>query len=218
MSITSPRLILASQSPRRRELLERAGFDFDVCTSSCDEESLKTCNYPSPSDMALALARAKAETVLLTPAGHPGSDRASQDGGTGSTAPVVVGADTVVVIDAEVLGKPRDDDEAAQMLQMLSGRTHEVISAVCLCQKDCPSEVFHQTTRVSFYELSPSEIQAYVATGEPRDKAGAYGIQGYGVRLVERIQGDYFTVVGLPVGGLIRRLQARGITPRYMDR
>ena len=118
----------------------------------------------------------------------------------------MLGADTIVVDGAEILGKPKDAADAKSMLQRLSGKTHAVITGVCLI-KNSIAETFYHETRVTFYPLSAAEIDAYVATGEPMDKAGAYGIQGRGCTLVERIEGDYFNVVGLPIAAVTRALQ-----------
>ena len=120
---------------------------------------------------------------------------------------IVIGADTIVVLESEILGKPRDRADAIKMLSTLSGKVHSVFTGVCLI-KDSKENCFYEETKVEFYELSPQEIEAYVDTGEPMDKAGAYGIQGRGCLLVKRIDGDYFNVVGLPVGRLIKELKA----------
>lgn len=179
-------LILASASPRRRELLALSGYDFKVIPSNCDE-SVK--GWLTVEALVEELARLKAEDVAKN---HSGD--------------VVIGSDTVVAIDGEVLGKPKDENDAKRMLRRLSGRVHTVSTGVAiLSQKG--AEVFSQTAKVEFYELSEQEIEAYVASKECMDKAGAYGIQGLGALLVKGIDGDFYTVMGLPVAALCRRLR-----------
>ena len=182
-------LILASASPRRAELLRNAGIAFSVDPAHVPEQPLE--NEP-PQDYAKRLAREKARAVL---ARHP------QD--------AVLGADTIVVIGGRVLEKPLDTDDAARMLRALSGRTHEVITGVCLAAAGF-ERTQAESTRVTFAELSDQEIAGYVATGEPMDKAGAYAIQGIASRWAVRIEGCYFNVVGLPVPlvyGMLRQAQ-----------
>lgn len=179
-------LILASGSPRRRELLARTGRAFRVTMSDADETATPDMN---PADVAIDNARAKALAVAA-------------DAPANAT---VIGADTIVVLEGGVFGKPRDDDDARHMLGELSGRTHQVITGVCLV-RDGHCETFAETTNVCFRELSADEIAAYVATGEPLDKAGAYGIQGKAGVFVDHIEGDYDNVVGLPVARLERAL------------
>ena len=175
------RLILASASPRRRELLARAGFEFEVRTSSLDETPKAG---ESPEEFARRAARDKALSVA---AGAP----------QGS---LVLGADTIVVTDHEILGKPVDASDAARMLRMLSGITHRVITGVCLVRGPAHVEAIrHAITWVTFRRLDEQEIAEYVASHEPFDKAGAYGIQGLASKFVTRIEGCYFNVVGLPV-------------------
>ena len=180
-------VVLASASPRRRELLQRAGVEFIVRVSDADEHIEPDT---PPHEAVMALARQKALAVAKT---CPGD--------------LVIGADTVVVYDGAILGKPADAADAARMLRMLSGKTHVVYTGVCLVCAD-KEETFYEQTRVTFYPLTEQEIEAYVATGEPMDKAGAYGIQGRGCTLVQGICGDYFNVVGLPVAAVCRRLRA----------
>lgn len=179
-------LILASGSPRRRKLLEDAGIAFRVAVSDAEEISASDA---SPAEVARRNARRKAEAVA-----------ASQE-----PAAIVIGADTIVVLEGRIFGKPVDEENAARMLRELSGRTHQVITGVCIV-RDGASETFAETTDVTFRQLDDDEIAAYVATGEPLDKAGAYGIQGLGGKLVERIEGDYDNVVGLPMTRLQRAL------------
>jgi len=178
-------LILASASPRRRELLTQAGFSFQV-------ESVPVNEDPRPGEdpihLVKRLAREKAQAVF----------NAQQNAQTSDDPLLVLGADTVVVCDHEILNKPIDDADAARMLRLLAGRTHQVITGVCLISP-LGVEVAAETTRVTMLTLSEEEILAYVATGEPMDKAGAYAIQGHASRWIPRIVGCYFNVVGLPV-------------------
>jgi septum formation protein len=176
-------LILASASPRRQELLRNAGIDFIVHPADIPEvpmpgESGKFC--------AERLAREKAQAVFRQ---HPRD--------------VILGADTVVVIGGAILGKPADSTDAARMLRLLSGKTHEVTTAVCLISPAGENRniegIHSETTLVSMNDLTEDEIRDYIATGEPMDKAGAYAIQGRASRWIPRIEGDYFNVVGLPV-------------------
>ena len=176
-------LILASASPRRRELLTQAGYRFAVQPSSIPE-------FLRPGEDAIRfatrLAREKAEEVF---ARQPSSTR-----------PVMVlGADTVVVCQTEVMGKPADAADAARMLLLLSGGTHQVVTGVAVVWGSGSAEVAAEVTQVTMRTLSPQEVAAYVATGEPMDKAGAYAIQGYAGRWIPRIHGCYFNVVGLPL-------------------
>ena len=172
-------LILASQSPRRRELLRYITDEFEIKVSDVDETLPEGI---SPAEAVLYLSRIKAQPF------------ASPDD-------TVIGADTVVAIDGEILGKPANKEDAALMLHKLSGKTHSVFTGVTVIKGE-KAESFFVETKVKFFELSDSEIEKYVKTGEPLDKAGAYGIQGYGCLLVEKIDGDYFNVVGLPVSKL----------------
>ncbi len=187
-------VVLASSSPRRRELLGLLGIRPHVDPADIDESWIPG-ELPEPH--AERLARAKAEVVAGR---RPGS--------------VVIAADTIVVLDGDILGKPRDAAEAEAMLRRLSGREHLVHTAIAVAyRKDTASGV--ETTRVWFRPMTDEQIAAYVATGEPRDKAGAYGIQGFGAVLVERIAGDYFTVMGLGLGRLVGLLRAIGFDYRF---
>ncbi|HEV2828850.1 MAG TPA: Maf family protein [Pyrinomonadaceae bacterium] len=177
------KLILASQSPRRAEILTTVGWEFEAIAANIDETRF-------PSEEALTyvtrLAQAKAETV------------AKQI----RSGVLVLGADTVVVIDEEILGQPRNDDDARRMLSLLSGKWHQVVTGIALVRKgDVSSQikVDQETTRVLFAELAREQIDWYVSTREPQGKAGAYAIQGKGALLIKEIQGDYFNVVGLPI-------------------
>lgn len=190
MTELQPALILASASPRRRELLAQAGFVFEVAPADVSE-------FRKPGEDPIhfvgRLAREKAEAVISHQAVTPDT--------------IILGADTIVVVDEEVLGKPQDAADAARMLRMLSGRTHQVITGVCLVKgrkRECAAEV----TFVRFNTLSDEEIDAYVATGEPLDKAGAYAIQGRASRWVPRIHGCYFNVVGLPLALVSSMIEA----------
>jgi septum formation protein len=182
-------IILASQSPRRQELIGNITSDFTVIVS--DAQELLPAGI-APEDAPAYLAGIKAQAVAAV---HP--DR------------VVVGADTVVILDGEILGKPRDRDDAVRMLQALSGKVHTVVTG-CAVIINGKQTTFSEITRVEFYPLSEREITEYIATGEPFDKAGAYGIQGKGSVLVKRIEGDFFNVMGLPVARLKRELEKLG--------
>lgn len=178
-------MILASNSPRRRELLARITTDFAVQGTDVDE-SLPVGISPAQAVEQLSLRKAL-----------PLNDGQQ----------IVIGADTVVAVDNEILGKPADRAQARKMLQRLSGRWHSVFTGVSLVQGERQS-TFSCETRVRFFDLTAAEIERYIATGECMDKAGAYGIQGYGGLLVAEIQGDYFNVVGLPISRLYRALTA----------
>lgn len=180
-------MILASQSPRRKELLKLAGFDFTVEVSDAPETADPSL---TPAQLVEGLAQQKANAVAQN---HP--DEA------------VVGADTVVVLQGKVLGKPKDREDAVRMLGLLSGREHEVYTGVCIVCGGREKR-FHVCTRVKFYPLTRQEIDDYVTTGEPMDKAGAYGIQGKGCTLVESIVGDYYNVVGFPIARFVREIKA----------
>jgi septum formation protein len=187
------RLILASASPRRAELLRQAGVDFDVEPADVDET---VRDGETPADYVRRVASAKSAAVHGR---RPG-------------AAIVLGADTAVVVDGSILGKPRDDDDAAAMLRRLAGRTHEVLTGVSL-RNDRTELDAVVTTRVTFAPLSDGDVAAYVASGEGRDKAGAYAIQGLASRFIPSIEGSYSNVVGLPVATvaeLLSRLASGG--------
>ena len=186
-------LILASGSPRRRQLLEQIGLTFVVRSSDVDESVSPGL---TPAQVVESLSARKGEAVAAEAA--PGD--------------LVLSADTVVSLDGAILGKPRDRAEAEAMLTALSGRTHQVYTGVTLLQ-DGRRLTGHEVTAVTFRPLSPEEIAAYVSTGEPMDKAGAYGIQGLGALLVERLEGDYFNVMGLPLCRLGEMLAQFGVRP-----
>jgi len=195
-------LILASASPRRRELLTQAGFEFQIHPAHIPED-------PHPNEDPIAyvtrLARQKAEAVYNeilgteTDAGAPGlASETWESTPLGQRSLIVLGADTTVTIDNHILGKPENAEDAARMLRLLSGRTHRVITGVALISAT-QQQVAAEVTAVQFLSLSEEEIQAYIATGEPSDKAGAYAIQGRAARWIPRIEGCYFNVVGLPI-------------------
>ncbi|MCL6543908.1 MAG: Maf family protein [Bryobacteraceae bacterium] len=178
-------LVLASRSPRRQELLSRAGIPFVLRPADIPEEPYEG---EAAVEHARRLAGQKAQAVPC------------------SENEIVLGADTVVVVEGQILGKPRDPADAVRMLRALSGRTHEVVTGICL-RTSCRLIVDSETTRVRFVPLTEEEIAAYVASGEPMDKAGAYAIQGLASKFIDRIEGCYFNVVGLPVALLWKRLK-----------
>jgi septum formation protein len=193
----NPKLILASASPRRRELLAQAGYDFDVQPSSLTES-----RRPEEDAIRFAtrLAREKAEEVF-----------ASRPAAALAEPAIVLGADTVVVCDGEVMGKPADPADAERMLLLLAGRTHQVVTGVAVVwgSSSPPAiEVAAELTQVTMRTLSPEEVSRYVASGDPMDKAGAYAIQGYAARWIPRISGCYFNVVGLPLALVATMLEA----------
>jgi septum formation protein len=198
------KIILASSSPRRRELLTQAGYEFTVVTSDVPEER---CEGETPLDYCRRLAREKAEAVLARIANR-GVERAFRPANkiaeVGAAPEVrILGADTIVVVDDRVLGKPEDAEHAREMLELLSGRAHQVITAVCLLTSNAngtlATDIRHAITTVTFCPMSTLDIETYIASGEPLDKAGAYGIQGGASRFIAGYEGDYDNVVGLPV-------------------
>ena len=195
-------ILLASASPRRRELLMQAGFSFQVHPAHIPEE-------PKPGEDPIAyvvrLAREKAAAVFAQVAKAAASEEQ-----VSAPPHVVLGADTTVVVDHQILGKPEDTADAARMLRLLSGRTHRVITGVAVITA-ARTEVAAEVTAVKFLTLSDEEIAAYIATGEPMDKAGAYAIQGRAARWIPRIEGDYFNVVGLPLALVSTMLGSCGI-------
>lgn len=179
-------IILASSSPRRSKLLKDAGLTFKIVSSDIEEVYDETLE---PKEIAMYLAELKAKHIAKD---YPND--------------VVIGADTIVVYDQKILGKPKDEDDAMHMLSMLSNQCHEVYTGVSLI-KNNQIETFVSQTRVCMKPLSKLEIEAYIKTGEPMDKAGAYGIQGDGGALVERYDGDFFTIMGLPLKEVLNRLK-----------
>ena len=183
-----PAIVLASTSPRRAEILRTVGWPFEAFAVDVDESRAK--DEPAPSYVE-RLAREKAAAAAV--------HRPSR---------LVLGADTVVVVDDEILGKPHDEEDARRMLRRLSGRWHEVLTGLALVNgQSSQSVVAREITQVRFAAMSEAEINWYVSTGEPMDKAGAYAIQGRGARLIEEIKGDYYNVVGLPVRLLYKLVQ-----------
>ena len=223
-------LILGSQSPRRRELLERMGLRFQVLTAEIDETKYKT-EDPESSVCRIceAKARAVAEIIMQNAEGKMQND-GSESGSGPQCAPrdaLILASDTIVVLDGKIMGKPHDRAEARAMLTALSGREHQVFTAFTIlpykafppgadegpASQEAAPYTHCEMTYVKFRALSAAEIAAYVATGEPMDKAGAYGIQNLGAMLVESIRGDYFTVMGLPVCRLAQALKRFGVDP-----
>ena len=184
------RVILASQSPRRRELLTLVGITHEVRPADIDESVMPD---EAPVPHCERLARAKAHVLAER---HPEA--------------VVIAADTIVVLDGDILGKPRDPADARAMIARLSGRTHTVFTAMAVA-RDGRTESAVEEVQVTFRALTPEAIAEYVATGEPMDKAGAYGIQGFGATIVERIEGDYFSVMGLGLRRLVALLERVGL-------
>lgn len=187
----APELVLASQSPRRRELLALIGLAHEVRPADIDESYLEG---ETPEQHCERLARGKASAL----AGQVNRDA------------VIIGSDTIVVVDGQVLGKPADAADAMRMLRMLSGRSHTVLTAVAVA-RGARLESAVERVSVSFRAIDDGEIAAYIATREPMDKAGAYGIQGYGATIVSRIEGDYFAVMGLALNLLVRLLGRVGL-------
>jgi septum formation protein len=185
----TPRIVLASQSPRRAELLGRLGLEFEIRPADIDETYI---DHEMPADHAERLAREKAVAIAFS---EPDA--------------LIIGSDTIVIIDSDVLGKPRDREEATSMLMRLSGREHEVYTAVAVVRGERIESALERV-RVRFRRLDRTECEEYVATGEPMDKAGAYGIQGFGSALVESIEGDYFAVMGLPVVRTLELIRRHG--------
>lgn len=180
------RIILASGSPRRSELMKLGGFDFDVIVPDVDES---ICDGVFPKDAVMELSARKASAVFDICV----------------DADVIVAADTVVSIDNEILGKPKSREEASEMLKKLSGRTHKVFTGVTII-KNGDANTFFSESSVSFYELAQNEIESYLDTGEYTDKAGSYAIQGRGCVLVKEISGDYYNIVGLPIAEVSRAI------------
>lgn len=210
------RLYLASGSPRRREILTELGYEFEKWTADFDES---TVALDEPADAVQTLALGKATAAANAFREERSNDvAAAAVGGSAGEYAIFLGSDTVVALDNAVMGKPADAVGAKQMLRALSGKTHVVFTGVALVEVDergsvVSAETFVEATEVTFFELSDEEIDWYVGTGEPMDKAGAYGIQGLGRVLVRGICGDYETVVGLPAARVYRALREHGIVP-----
>lgn len=175
------RIVLSSASPRRRQLLEMLGLKFDIVPSTAEEVIPDT---DDPAEIVMSLARQKAA----------------------SEGDVVISADTIVWYDGRVFGKPKSEDDARQMLASLRGRTHEVYTGICV-----NGETEYEKTYVTFRNFSDEEIDSYIRSGEPMDKAGAYGAQGKGALLIEKIDGDFFNVMGLPISRLSIMLKKHGV-------
>lgn len=178
-------IILASASPRRKEILELANLKFDVMPSDAQEITTKT----APNEVVMELASIKAKDI------YKKSEKQS----------MIVGADTVVAYQGQILGKPTDEADAKRMLTMLSGQTHEVYTGVCVIE-DGKTKTFYEETKVTFYEISDEQIDRYIKTGEPMDKAGSYGIQGKAAVFIKGIEGDYYNVVGFPIARFLQEI------------
>ena len=178
-------IILASASPRRKEILELADLKFDVMPSDAQEITTKT----APNEVVMELASTKAKDI------YKKSEKQS----------MIVGADTVVAYQGQILGKPTDEADAKRMLTMLSGQTHEVYTGVCIIE-DGKTKTFYEETKVTFYEISDEQIDHYIKTGEPMDKAGSYGIQGKAAVFIKGIEGDYYNVVGFPIARFLQEI------------
>lgn len=196
--LNKTKLILASTSPRRKELLEQVGLKFEVITSECDESTSEN----NPSKLVTVLANKKAKAVAKVCCENKEFLKVNNNF-------VVIGADTIVALDKQILGKPKNEEEALEMLMELSGKIHQVYTGVSIQvfkEGKIISKYFYEKTDVKMYEFNEKEALDYIATGEPLDKAGSYGIQGLGAILVKEIKGDYNTVVGLPVARVYREL------------
>lgn len=178
-------IILASASPRRKEILELADLKFDIMPSNAQEITTKT----APNEVVMELASIKAKDI------YEKSEKQS----------MIVGADTVVAYQGQILGKPTDEADAKRMLMMLSGQTHEVYTGVCVIE-DEKIKTFYEETKVTFYEISDEQIDRYIKTGEPMDKAGSYGIQGKAAVFIKGIEGDYYNVVGFPIARFLQEI------------
>ena len=178
-------IILASASPRRKEILELADLKFDIMPSNAQEITTKT----APNEVVMELASLKAKDI------YKKSEKQS----------MIVGADTVVAYQGQILGKPTDEADAKRMLTMLSGQTHEVYTGVCIIE-DGKTKTFYEETKVTFYEISDEQIDHYIKTGEPMDKAGSYGIQGKAAVFIKGIEGDYYNVVGFPIARFLQEI------------
>ena len=190
-------IILGSASPRRKELLDRMGLEFEVIPSKGEEIITKE----APSDIVTELAGKKAEAV---------AHEVTEDD------LLIIGADTIVAYGHQILGKPSDEEDAFRMLHHLSGKTHQVYTGVCLIRispEGYEEHHFYEKTDVTFYSMTEQEIRAYIRTGDPMDKAGAYGIQGVCGKYIRGIQGDYNNVVGLPIARLWQEMKIHGFQP-----
>jgi septum formation protein len=184
------KIILASKSPRRKKILEQVGLNFEVAASDFDESQIE---FETPQEMVEKLSFEKAKVIAQR---NPGA--------------IIIGADTVVIFRKEIIGKPKSKADAVRILKLLSGNTHEIITGFTVIE-DKKSITKHITSKIKFKKLNEDEIKAYVATGEPMDKAGGYGIQERGGLFMENITGDYFNVVGLPISALAEVLKEFGV-------
>ncbi|MBQ3030207.1 MAG: septum formation inhibitor Maf [Agathobacter sp.] len=200
-------IILASQSPRRKELLEQIGLEFEICPAKGEEIITKSI----PEEVVMELSKQKAEEVAAMVSSFGENHKEI----TTPSDILVIGADTVVAYDGKILGKPVDEADAKRMLTMLSGNTHSVFTGVTLVLIDKSGRagelVFFEKTDVKMHAMSELEIDRYIATGEPMDKAGSYGIQGKCAIYIEKIDGDYNNVVGLPISRIYQELKKIGI-------
>lgn len=200
-------IILASQSPRRKELLEQIGLEFEICPAKGEEIITKSI----PQEVVMELSAQKAEEVAGMVFAYA---KEHQDITTPSDI-LVIGADTVVAYDGQILGKPKDEEDAKRMLTMLAGNTHSVFTGVTLVLIDADGRAgklaFYEKTDVKMHPMTEQEIERYIATGEPMDKAGSYGIQGKCAIYIEKIDGDYNNVVGLPITRIYQELKKIGI-------
>lgn len=190
-------IILASASPRRSELLSQIGIEFTVKVSDVDEN----IEVGNPADMVMQLSKIKANAVYEMVKENIDDT-------------IIIGADTVVVLDGKVLGKPKDEEDAFAMLKSLSDRVHEVITGVTLMYIEAGNvniDTFYEQTQVHTYSMGDEEIKEYIISKEPMDKAGSYGIQGLGGKFIKKIDGDYNNVVGLPVSKIYQKLKKKGV-------
>ena len=211
------KIILASASPRRRELLAQIGFEFEVLVSDVEEKVTTDVPHEVVEELSCQKAEAVAKLCVGKAEKQGGAEVYGTANGTAaacaqveSVPVIVIGADTIVACDGQILGKPKDKQDAFDMLMMLQGRTHQVYTGVTLVKivnGNVIKKSFHEATEVTFYPMSEDEISEYVDTLDPMDKAGAYGIQGFCARYIKGICGDYNNVVGLPVGRLYQELQ-----------
>ena len=211
------KIILASQSPRRQEILSLGGYEYEVCVSSAEEQiPPEELENLTPQELVEKLARVKAEDVYRRNCSKNMEKSMTDNQAADSVEEItVIGADTVVAVDGCVLGKPKTEDEAKQMLARLSGRTHDVFTGVCILwtdsdtQEEIHGNTFHCHTKVTFYPMTEEEIDNYVATGDCMDKAGAYGIQSGAEKYIQGNEGDYLNVVGLPLSKIYHVLREK---------
>ena len=194
------RIVLASASPRRRELLKQIGLKFDIMPSHIDE----VLRGDSPAENVMGLAADKAKDIY------------DQLTSQGEKDLLVIGADTVVALEQEILGKPKDEEDALRMLRFLQGHTHQVYTGVCLITSE-GIHTFYGKTDVTMYPASDEQLKAYIASSEPMDKAGSYAIQGLGTVFIQGINGDYNNVVGLPVAEIWQRMHADEVMKAIME-